>query len=114
MTRTKQRGVTFLGMLVVGGLMAMLSVLGMQVAPTVMEYLAVQRAATKATAGGTVPEVRALFDKTAQIENVKSIAGRDLDITKEGDRVVIGFAYQREIHLVGPAYLVLKYKGQVR
>jgi hypothetical protein len=26
--------------------------------------------------------------------------------------VVVSFAYQREIHLVGPAFLTLKYTGQ--
>ncbi|MFT6591324.1 MAG: hypothetical protein ACJA2P_002178, partial [Rhodoferax sp.] len=29
------------------------------------------------------------------------------------DKTVVTFAYQREIHLVGPAYLTLKYQGQV-
>ena len=33
-------------------------------------------------------------------------------MTKEDDKVVVSFAYQREIHLVGPAFLTLKYDGQ--
>jgi hypothetical protein len=33
-------------------------------------------------------------------------------VTKEDDKVVVRFAYQREFHLVGPAYLTLKYSGQ--
>jgi hypothetical protein len=28
------------------------------------------------------------------------------------DRIVVKFAYQREIHLAGPAYLTLKYSGR--
>ena len=39
------------------------------------------------------------------------ITGKDLEVTKEGDKVVVSFAYQREIHLAGPAYLTLKYAG---
>jgi len=37
---------------------------------------------------------------------------RDLEITKEGDTVVVSFSYTREIHLVGPAFLLLKYTGR--
>jgi hypothetical protein len=42
------------------------------------------------------------------------VSGKDLEVTKEGDKVVISFAYQREIHLTGPAYLTLKYTGRSR
>ena len=69
-------------------------------------------AANKARDGGSVAEVRALFDKAAQIDDIKSISGRDIEVTKEGDKVVVSFAYQREIHLAGPAWLTLKYSGR--
>ena len=38
-----------------------------------------------------------------------SISGKDLEISKENDRVVIRFAYDKEIELVGPVYLLIKY-----
>jgi hypothetical protein len=38
-----------------------------------------------------------------------SVQGKDLEVTKEGDKIVVKFAYQREIHLAGPGYLTLKY-----
>ena len=60
----------------------------------------------------TVPEVRQIFDKAAEIDDFKSVTGKDLDISKNGDKVVVGFAYAREIHMFGPAFLLLKYTGQ--
>ena len=51
------------------------------------------------------------FD-TAQVDDIKSISGKDLEVTKEGDKVVVSFSYQREIHLVGPGWLTLKYAGR--
>ena len=33
-------------------------------------------------------------------------------ISKEGDKIVVSFSYQREIHLAGPGYLTLKYNGR--
>jgi Domain of unknown function (DUF4845) len=85
-----------------------------QVVPTAIEYQAVIKAANKASEGNTVAEVRSTFDKAAAIDDIKSVSGKDIDVTKEGDKIVVSFAYQREIHLVGPAFLTLKYSGRSR
>jgi len=53
-----------------------------------------------------------IFDKATEIDAISSISGKDLEVTKEGDKVVVRFAYEREIHLVGPAWLTLKYAGR--
>lgn len=106
-----QRGLTFLGLLIVGILLALAGVVFAQMVPTYIEFLAVEKAAQKASDGTTVAEVRSIFDKAATIDNITSITGRDLEVGKQGDRVVVSFAYDREIHLVGPAYLVMKYTG---
>lgn len=108
----KQRGISFLGLLVVGGFLAMAGVIAAQVFPTFIEYQAIGKAANKAAAGSTVAEVRSLFDKQSAVDDFKSISGKDLEVTKEGDKIVVSFAYSREIHLAGPAYLVLKYAGR--
>ena len=113
--RKQQQGLTFFGLLVVGVLLALAGVVGAQVVPTYIEYLAVQKAVIKASSEGTtVAEVRGSFDKSAQIDDIKTISGKDLVVTKEGDRVVVSFAYDREIHLTGPAYLLMRYEGRSR
>jgi Tfp pilus assembly major pilin PilA len=112
--KKNQAGISFIGLLFVVGVLASLAVLGAQAFPTVVEYQAVLKAVQKAAAGSTVPEVRQIFDKAAEIDNIRSIAGRDLDISKEGDKVIVKFAYNKEIHMFGPAYLLLKYTGQSR
>jgi hypothetical protein len=83
-----------------------------QVIPTAIEYQAILKAAQKATDGNTVVEVRSIFDRAAAIDNISSITAKDIDVTKENDKVVVSFAYQREIHLFGPAFLTLKYAGR--
>lgn len=111
-THRQQRGITFLGLLFIGVIVALLAIVGAQVVPTATEYMSIQKAAKKAAAeGGTVQQVRAAFDRTASVDYITSIAGKDLDITKINDEVVVSFDYEREIHLVGPAYLLLKYSG---
>ena len=113
-TVVRQRGLTFVGLLVVGILVAMAALVVAQVFPTYIEYLAVQKASVKAAQGGTVAEVRTLFDKAAAIDNISSVRGADLNVTKAGNAVVVSFSYTREIPLAGPAWLVMKYEGSSR
>ena len=110
--KSRQRGLSFLGLLVIGGLLAVTGVIGAQILPTAIEYQAIVKAANKAREGNSVAEVRSIFDKAAAVDDIKSITGKDLDVSKEGDKIVVSFAYQREIHLAGPGYLTLKYAGR--
>ena len=110
--KSTQGGISFFGLLFVVGLLACAGVLAAQVFPTVLEYQAVLKGVEKAKAGNTVAEVKSIFYKAAQIDDIKSITDKDLDISKDGDKVVVKFAYTKEIHMVGPAYLLLKYSGQ--
>jgi Tfp pilus assembly major pilin PilA len=110
--KSRQLGISFIGLIFVVGVLAALLVLAAQAFPTVVEYQAVLKAAQKASTGNTVIEVRQIFDKAADIDDIKSINGKDLDISKIGDKVVVKFAYNKEIHMFGPAYLLLKYAGQ--
>jgi hypothetical protein len=110
--KSRQRGITFFGLIFVGVVLAMAGVVAAQVFPTVVELNAVQKAVSKAAEGQSVAEIRSIFDKQATIDDIKSISGKDIDVSKEGDKVVVSFSYQREIHLTGPAFLTLKYAGR--
>ncbi|MEC5211713.1 hypothetical protein RCH06_000243 [Polaromonas sp. CG_9.5] len=108
----QQRGISFIGILFVGAVLAFVGIVAAQVLPTLMEFQAITKAATKAATGNTVAEVRSIFDKAGQIDDIHSISGKDLDVSKEGDKTVVAFAYTREVHLAGPAFLLLKYNGR--
>jgi len=110
--KNRQRGISFIGILFVGGVIAFSAVIAAQVFPTLVEFQAITKAAQKAAEGNTVPEVRQIFDKAAAIDDIKSITGKDLEVGKNGDKVVVSFAYNKEIHIGGPAYLLLKYTGR--
>ena len=110
--KSRQRGISFLGLIFVGGSLAIAGVIAAQIFPTYVEYQAISKAAGKSAQGSTVAEVRSLFDKQAAVDDFKAVTGKDIEVTKEGDKIVVSFAYQREIHLTGPAYLTLKYAGR--
>jgi hypothetical protein len=108
----QQRGISFIGVLFVCGFLVCAGILAAQVFPTLVEFQAINKAAAKARQGSTVAEVRSIFDKAAAIDDIKSITGKDLEVTKEGDNTVVSFAYNKEIHMAGPAYLLLKYSNK--
>ena len=57
--------------------------------------------------------VRSAFEKQKDIEYaITSVTGKDLVITKENDKVVIQFAYDKEVELMKPVYLLIKYEGR--
>ncbi|MES2950200.1 MAG: DUF4845 domain-containing protein [Pseudomonadota bacterium] len=111
-SKSKQRGISFFGLVFVGGIVAVTGVVAAQVFPTLLEYQAISKAVNKAAEGNSVGEIRAIFDRGQAIDDFKAITGKDLEITKEGDKVVVKFSYEREIHLTGPAWLTLKYAGR--
>ena len=110
--KSRQGGISFIGILFVGAVLAFSGVIAAQVLPTLIEFQAITKAASKSREGKSVGEVRTIFDKAAQIDDIKSITGKDLEVTKDGDKTVVAFAYSKEIHIGGPAYLLLKYTGQ--
>jgi Tfp pilus assembly protein PilE len=113
--RRQQRGLTFISLLIVGVIVGAVAYVVMLVTPTVNEYITIQRTVDKiaASSPSTITEVREAFEQQKTIDfSITSISGRDLQITKQNDRLVIAFAYEKELALAGPAYLLLKYQGR--
>ena len=113
--RQRQRGVTLFGLLFWGIVVGFLGYLAVRVLPTVNEYATIQRAVDKIAASGpaTVAQARADFEKQKDVEySIESISGKDLLITKEDDKVVIAFRYDKEIPIVPPVFLLIKYEGR--
>jgi len=109
-----QRGITLFGLLLWAVIIGFVALLGMRVIPTLIEYSTIQKAVTRITSEGlsTVPEIRTAFDRQRDVEfSIQAVTGKDLDITKENDKVVISFAYDKEIEIMGPVFLLIKYKG---
>jgi hypothetical protein len=113
----QQQGITLLGLLLWAIVIGFIALLTVRVLPTLNEFFTIQKAVNKVAleGGSTVPEIRAAFEKQRDIEySIQSITAKDLDITKENDRIVIRFAYNKEIELFAPVFLLIKYEGQSR
>ncbi|MDR2154875.1 MAG: DUF4845 domain-containing protein [Burkholderiaceae bacterium] len=108
-----QYGISFIGLLVLGVILALVVIVGLRVVPTVTEYMSIVKVAKKVAAeGGDSPQaVRARFDLAVAADYIDAISGKDLQVTQNDDKVVISFAYDKEIPLVRPVYLLIRFSG---
>ncbi len=111
----RQRGITLFGLVFWAIVISFLGYVLIRTLPTINEYLTIQRSINKIASESpeTVPDVRRAFDRQKEVEySISAISGKDLTVTKENDKLVIAFAYDKEIPLYGPVYLVIKYEGR--
>jgi predicted lipid carrier protein YhbT len=113
--RSSQRGITLFGLVFWAVLIGFTAYVLVRVLPTVNEYMTVQRMVNQIAASNpsTVAEARVAFDRQRDVEySVSAIKGSDLMVSKENDKVVIAFAYEKEVPITGPVYILLKYEGR--
>ncbi len=111
----KQRGVTLFGLLFWAIVVGFVALVGMRVLPALNEYFTIKRAINKVTSEGgtTVPEIRTAFERQKDVEYaITTISSKDLTITKENDKIVVSFAYDKEVELVKPVFLLIKFEGR--
>ena len=107
-----QRGFSAISLLFIGIALAFVIFIGIKVVPTVTEYMSIQKAVNRAAQErGSINAIQAAFERSVMTDYITSINSSDLDITKEGDRVVIKFAYEKEIPLFRNVFLLIKYSG---
>ncbi|MBI1889645.1 MAG: DUF4845 domain-containing protein [Burkholderiales bacterium] len=108
----RQRGISLFGLIFILAILGCIAILGLKIVPTVSEYSSIKRAIETAKAAGTTPaEIRLSFERQKSASYIESISGKDLEITKSGNEVEISFAYDKKIPLVGPASLLIEYRG---
>lgn len=109
-----QRGIALSGLIFWGIVFILVAVLGMKVAPSVIEYSKILKdvKATSAKMGpdSTVADVRSTFDRFAEIDMLE-FSAKELEISKNGGKIVIEFAYEKRIPLFWNVSLLIDYKG---
>ena len=115
--RNLQRGLTLGGLIVWLFILAIVALLGMNLVPAYVEYgtarNAIQAIARERNAS-TPAEVRRAFESRAAIDDINTVKGSDLEITKEGGEMVIGFAYRKEVPLFANVGVYLDFAASSR
>lgn len=111
--KKQQKGLSLIGLILVSAVIIGVAVVGMKVAPSVIEhYTVLKHIKTIANSGATtVAEVRSAYDRQASVDETPSITGADLEVTKEGNQLVIAFEYAKKIHIAGNVSICIDYAG---
>ena len=109
----QQRGLSLVRMIIGLAIVGFLFVMGAKLLPAYLEYYNVKKVfAQMKQAGafkGTVKEIRYEFDKRNAIEDIRSIASSDLEVTKEGGETVVSASWSAKIPMVGNASACLDF-----
>ena len=109
-----ESGVSLSGLIVVLVVLGALALVAIKVTPAFLEYRAVKNAIVKAKAdagSGSVREIQQAFDRNAGVNDVSSVSGRDLVITRDGGSTEISFAYEKKVPLTGSISLTFDFEG---
>lgn len=111
--RYKQRGISFLVIFLIGVVLAIAAVGAMKIGPAYSEFITAKKAMFAVAAGeargGSVAEVRKAFDRRTAIDNITAVTPDDLDITKDGNEIVISFAYAKKVPLFANVSLCIDF-----
>ena len=100
----KQSGISLMNLIIGLGVLGFLGVMAAKLLPSYVEYFAVKKMfASMEQAGdlkGSVRDIRASFERRNAIEDVKSVRGEDLEVTKEGGEAVVTATWSVRVPMV--------------
>jgi Tfp pilus assembly protein FimT len=111
-TTRLQQGVTITGLVIVLVILIFLGLLAFKVIPPYMEFRTMKnaiQAIARDRQSASVADIRRAFESRQAIDDFTSVKPSDLDISKQGNTVVIAFAYRKEIPLFGQVGLYIDF-----
>ena len=116
--RSRQRGATFLGMVVILAILGFALYAGIRLVPIYLEYMAVARAleqTAKEESGATSPQtLRNALDRRWTIETIDSIQPKDIEIKKAGSGFTMRAWYRAEAPFISNVSLVADFDKTVK
>jgi len=110
----RQRGMTIVGFLMVSAVVIIFALVGFRVLPAYIEYFTVQKALqlTLAEPGNLTPQdIRSSLDRRIAADYIDSVRASDVTVSKEGNQIVASLAWQKILHMVGNASILLDFEA---
>ena len=113
-TRDQQRGATALGMLTILAILGLGLYAVIRLVPVYLEYFEVVRAMDKvskeSSAAETSPDkIRFSFNRTWNIEDIKTLDYKDIEIRRVGSTYELTAEYRAEVPFIGNVSLVANF-----
>jgi len=113
MGKHHQKGLSLVSLIFVSALVIGFAIIGMKVAPSVIEYFTVVKHIKAIASSGatTVSEIQKAYDRQSEVDNTPSVTGADLEVTKEGSQIVIYAEYSKKIPIFGNVSICIDFSG---
>jgi len=112
----KQRGATMLGMLVIGAILALGLYSVIRLWPLYFEYYSIVRSmesVAKEESAADIPQLRKALDRRWEIEDIKSLDIKDIEIKKTSSGYTMHAAYEGRTSFVANIYWVIEFDKTV-
>ena len=111
----QQRGMTTIGFILIIGMIAFFTAIGVKLVPMYIEYYSVKSIlktvqGESETASKSAAEIEETIVKRLQINEIHRVTKNDITITKDGKKVIIEIAYEARIPLFGNIDVVGDFK----
>lgn len=108
--RRRQRGVSLMALILGFFVLVIVAIFAMKVVPSFLEYRA-SKAAVEAIArtAQSPADVRRAWEARAAIDDINTVSAKDLEISREGNQMVVAFAYRKEVRLFGNVGIYIDY-----
>ena len=111
-----ERGLTILGFLFVAVVVVTVALVGFRVMPAYVEYFAVKKALEQAldeSPTGNIQEIRRSFDRKTSAGYIESVRPSDVQVSRDGNRLVASVSWQRILPMVANASILLDFDVSV-
>lgn len=110
----KQRGMTFIGLVLTVAAIVFVAIIGMKLVPAYLEFMSVKKAITNIANQPNFKEMNKKdiyesFNKTAVIDNIDSIKAKELIISQTDQGPVVTAEYQVVVPLMGNVSALLDF-----
>ena len=113
--RKQENGLSLIGLIFVLFIVVVLALFAMKVIPSFLEFRTAKTAIELVARSAQSPqEARRAFESRAAIDNINTIRPQDLEVRREGNELVIAFAYRKEVPLFGGVGLYIDYIADSR
>jgi hypothetical protein len=111
---SRQRGVSFVGMILIAAGVIFVAVIGMKLVPSYMHSAQIAQifksiANDSEMRNASIKEIKDSYDKRANINYISDITAEDIDVNRENGQLRISASYVVKIPLAGNITLLLEF-----
>ncbi len=115
----RQRGMTFIGMLCIFVLVGAIGYAGIILVPVYLNYYKIVRSMQEVASefksdNPDQQRMRVSLDKHWNIEDISQVAAKDIEITKDGDGVLMHVAYGHAVPYLANVSLLVNFDKTVK